>query len=137
MTPARFPICTTAAMSSARSTTIGTWSPRTVGRRVARTLALNYGLAPEYPFRGTVEVALSGYRFLSSAGFRPGRVAIAGDSLVVAATVAIRDWRLPQPCCSWCVSPWVDMEATGETVSTNAAAARLLVRVSIRAFGGL
>ena len=30
--------------------------------------------------------------------------------------LAIRDAGLPQPGCGWCISPWVDMEATGETM---------------------
>ena len=30
--------------------------------------------------------------------------------------LAIREARLPQPGCGWCISPWVDMEATGETM---------------------
>jgi epsilon-lactone hydrolase len=48
--------------------------------------------------------------------FKSGRIAIAGGGLVVAAMLAIREARLPQPGCGWCISPWVDMEATGETM---------------------
>ncbi len=40
--------------------------------------------------------------------------------LVVAAIVAIRDAGLPQPGCGWCISPWVDMEVTGETMVSKA-----------------
>src|SRR5439155_18095540 len=53
------------------------------------------------------------------------RIAIAGGSggggLVVSAMVAIREAGLPQPACGWCISPWVDMEAIGETMTTRAA----------------
>jgi epsilon-lactone hydrolase len=91
-----------------------------------RALALDYRLAPEQPFPAPVEDALAGYRFLLDRGIAPGRVAIAGDSagggLVVAAMVAIRDAGLPQPGCGWCISPWVDMEVTGETMTSRAAA---------------
>jgi acetyl esterase/lipase len=56
---------------------------------------------------------------------KPGRIAVAGDSagggLVVAAMVAIREAGLPQPGCGWCISPWVDMEMTGETMTSKAA----------------
>jgi epsilon-lactone hydrolase len=87
-------------------------------------LALDYRLAPEHPFPAAVEDAVSGYRYLLSRGIRPERIAIAGDSagggLVVAAMLAIRDAGLAQPACGWCISPWVDMEAIGETMSTLA-----------------
>jgi epsilon-lactone hydrolase len=36
--------------------------------------------------------------------------------------VAIRDAGMPQPGCGWCISPWVDMEAIGETMTSRAAA---------------
>jgi len=88
-------------------------------------LALDYRLAPENPFPAAVEDAVAGYRYLLARGLKPGRIAIAGDSagggLVVAAMLAIRDAGLPQPGCGWCISPWVDMEATGETMVSKSA----------------
>src|SRR5438132_9422328 len=90
----------------------------------AWALALDYRLAPEHPFPAAVDDALSGYRYLLSRGIRPGRIAIAGDSagggLVVAAMLAIRDAGLAQPACGWCISPWVDMEAAGESMTSQA-----------------
>ena len=83
-------------------------------------LALDYRLAPENPFPAAVEDAVAGYRYLLARGLKSGRIAIASDSagggLVVAAMLAIRDAGLPQPGCGWCISPWVDMEATGKTM---------------------
>lgn len=87
--------------------------------------ALDYRLAPEAPFPAPVEDTLSAYRALLDRDINPSRIAIAGDSagggLVVAALVAIREAGLPQPACGWSVSPWIDMEALGESMTTNAA----------------
>lgn len=89
-----------------------------------RTLALHYRLAPENPFPAPVEDSVAGYRYLLAQGIQPTNIALAGDSagggLVVAALVAIRDSGLAQPSCGWCISPWVDMEAIGGTMTSNA-----------------
>ena len=89
-------------------------------------LALDYRLAPEHPFPAAVEDALAGYRYLLGRGIAPGHIVIAGDSagggLVVAAMLAIRDAGLAQPGAGWCISPWVDMEALGESMESRAAA---------------
>ena len=58
-------------------------------------------------------------------GFDPSRVVIAGDSagggLAIATMVSLRDAGMALPGCAWCVSPWVDLAMTGESMTTKAA----------------
>jgi epsilon-lactone hydrolase len=90
----------------------------------ARVLALNYRLAPESPFPAAVEDGTAAYRWLLSQGVKPNRVVVAGDSagggLTVATLVSIRDAKMPSPAAGVCLSPWVDMEGTGESMTTKA-----------------
>ncbi len=90
----------------------------------ARVLGLDYRLAPEHPFPAAVEDTVAGYRFLLDQGPPPARLAIAGDSaggaLTLAALVAGRDAELPMPAAAVCLSPFLDLEGTGESVKTRA-----------------
>jgi monoterpene epsilon-lactone hydrolase len=87
--------------------------------------ALHYRRAPEHPFPAPVEDTVAAYRALLAQGIAPGRVAVAGDSagggLVVAALVAFREAGLPQPACGWSISPWIDLEGLGGSMTGNAA----------------
>ena len=89
----------------------------------ARILALDYRLAPEHPFPAPVEDATAAYRWMLAQGLKPSRIAVAGDSagggLTVAALVAFRDAGLPMPAPGIAISPWVDLEAIGESMKTR------------------
>jgi monoterpene epsilon-lactone hydrolase len=89
----------------------------------ARVLALNYRLAPEHPFPAAVDDAVAGYKWLLAQGAKPSRIAIGGDSagggLAAATLVAIRDAKLPTPAAGVMLSPWVDLEGLGESMTTR------------------
>jgi acetyl esterase/lipase len=91
-----------------------------------RTLAIDYRLAPEHRFPAPVEDTVAAYRYLLDTGIRPERIALAGDSagggLVVAAMLSFREAGLALPACGWCISPWVDMQASGASFVDRAEA---------------
>ncbi len=91
----------------------------------ARVLSLNYRLAPEHPFPAPVDDAVAAYRWLLGQGIQASNIAIAGDSagggLALAALLAVRDAGEPMPAAGIGISPWVDMEGTGESMATRAA----------------
>ena len=90
----------------------------------AQVLVIDYRLAPEDPFPAPVEDAVSAYRWLLDEGYAPEKLSIAGDSagggLTAATLVSIRDQGLPLPACGVCLSPWVDMEGLGDSMTTRA-----------------
>lgn len=92
----------------------------------ARVLLIDYRLAPEHPFPAAVEDSVAAYRYMLAQGIRPGRIAIAGDSagggLTIAALVAIKEAKLPMPAAGVGLSPWVDLEGIGESMTSKAKA---------------
>lgn len=90
----------------------------------ARVLGLEYRLAPEFPFPAALDDAVAAYRWLLSQGIDPGRIVIGGDSaggsLTIATLVALRYLGEPMPAAGVCISPWVDLEGTGETMTSKA-----------------
>jgi epsilon-lactone hydrolase len=87
-------------------------------------LVIDYRLAPEHPHPAAVEDAVAAYRWLLAQGLKPERLVIAGDSagggLTVATLVALKDAGEPLPACAVPISPWVDMEVSGESCTTRA-----------------
>ena len=89
----------------------------------ARTLALQYRLAPEHPHPAALEDAHAGYRFLLASGLDTRGIAIGGDSagggLTIALLARLRDAGEKLPACAWCISPWVDLEMTGASMEAK------------------
>lgn len=82
-----------------------------------------YRLAPEYPFPAALNDGIKVYQWLLSQGIDSSKIIISGDSagggLAVATVMALRDKGLPLPSGVVCLSPWVDLLATGESHKTN------------------
>jgi acetyl esterase/lipase len=83
-----------------------------------------FRLAPEYPFPAALEDGVAIYRWLIEQGISPQKIVVAGDSsgggLAIALTVLLRDKDVPLPAAITCLSPWADLELTGESLTTRA-----------------
>ena len=89
----------------------------------ARALIVGYRLLPEGVHPGPVDDVVAAYRWLLDQGVDPRHIAFAGDSagggLAITAQLRARDQGLPLPAAAMPISPWVDMEVTGETMRSN------------------
>ncbi len=89
----------------------------------ARTLAIEYRLAPEHPFPAALDDALSAWNFLRKSGIAAEHIAVGGDSagggLTVALTTRLRDMGETVPGCAWLISPWTDLTLSGFTLVTK------------------
>src|ERR1700753_1480196 len=85
-----------------------------------RTLAVDYRLAPEPPFPGARDDALTVWRRLRREGYAAKHIAVGGDSAGANLTLALvgelerADEDLPG--CLWLLSPWVDLAMSGATL---------------------
>lgn len=106
-----------------------------------RVLGLNYRLAPQHPFPAAVDDAVAAYRWLLETGVEPHRIAIAGDSagagLTLATAIVLRDETLPLPGALICISPWVDLAVTCDSMNTNAGADPIVSREMLLGWAGL
>lgn len=106
-----------------------------------RTLSIDYRLAPEHPHPAAVEDAVAAYRWLLAQGYTAENLAIAGDSagggLALATLIALRDADIPLPRAAAMLSPWVDLEGKGESMTTRAKVDPMITPQSVIAFGRL
>lgn len=98
----------------------------------ARALVVDFRLAPEHPFPAQLDDATAAYRWLLGQGIEPAHIATVGDSgggnLAVTLVLKLRDEGLPRPAAIAGMSPWFDMEASGEGFDANAANDAFLAR---------
>jgi acetyl esterase/lipase len=86
-------------------------------------LIVDYRRSPEHPHPTPVNDCVRAYEWMLNQGLEAKHVAFTGDSaggaLAITTVLAARDKGLPLPAASMPISPWTDMEITGETVTTN------------------
>ncbi len=103
----------------------------------ARALIVGYRLLPGGMHPAPVEDVVAAYGWLLGGGFDPGRIAFTGDSagggLCVTAQLRGRDQGLPLPAAAMPISPWVDMEVTGESMLSNSGKDALFTRAVVKA----
>jgi acetyl esterase/lipase len=102
-----------------------------------RVLGVDYRLAPEHRFPAPVEDALAAYDWLVGEGFMPAQIALVGDSagggLALALLLALKARGAALPAAAAVMSPWTDMEASGHSYETRAAADPIHQRPMIQA----
>ncbi|MGH7054188.1 MAG: alpha/beta hydrolase [Stellaceae bacterium] len=105
-----------------------------------RALIVDYRRAPENVHPGPVNDMARSYKWLLDQGIRPNHVALIGDSagggLAVTTILCAREQGLPAPAATMPLSPWLDMDASGETFTTNAGKDLLVSRDIIQAMAG-
>ncbi|MDJ0750803.1 MAG: alpha/beta hydrolase [Woeseiaceae bacterium] len=84
-----------------------------------------YRLAPEHPYPAGLRDCVGVYRALLDYGYNPDNIVVGGDSagggLTVSLMLELRHSGLPLPGAAVLLSPFLDLTASGESVTTRAA----------------
>ena len=84
-----------------------------------------YRLAPEHPYPAGLQDCVGVYRALLDYGYNPKNIVVAGDSagggLTMSLMLKLRHSGVPLPGAAVLISPFLDLTASGESVTTRAA----------------
>ncbi|MFX0167578.1 MAG: alpha/beta hydrolase [Candidatus Hodarchaeota archaeon] len=104
-------------------------SHKDLGARISlasesRVLLIEYRLAPEYPYPAALEDAVAAYKWLIDIeGINPKKIIIGGESagggLTAATLLKLRDLDISLPVAAFLLSPWTDLEMTGDSFRKN------------------
>lgn len=88
----------------------------------ARVFVLDYRLAPEHPFPAAADDVLAAYRWLLETT-APENIIVAGDSagagLSLSLLVQIKQHGLPMPAAAVLLSPYADLNTSGDSLDSN------------------
>lgn len=85
---------------------------------------LDYGTVPEHKYPAQLDEALDLWNEITrKLGYLPENVTVGGDSaggnLTLALLLKLRDNGFAMPKCAFCISPWADMTASGDSYFFN------------------
>lgn len=82
-----------------------------------------YRRAPENRYPAALEDGVAAYRGLLAEGWDPQAISVIGDSagggLALAVLLYLRDHDVPLPAAAACISPWADLDGTGDSFLAN------------------
>ena len=98
-------------------------------------ISIDYTLAPRGRWQGVTDEIVAVWQALLKSGAKPNSVGLyggsAGGGLAAGAVLKMRDKGLPLPGALYLMSPWSDITATGDTITTLAGAEPLLTSESL------
>jgi len=104
----------------------------------ARSLVVDFRLAPEHPYPAQLDDAETAYRWLLSQGYEPKNIGSTGHSIggTLAVTLALRLLAKGEatPGAIVSISPWTDLSITNPAVDANADTDQMLSRSTLELF---